>query len=154
MSVIEVGQMTTAFSHTGFPWGNHRPWRRLFCRILLVFLPCELLQDGLQLPVYHYKPMLRHVHLNYRWKSNHCCKFSYYLCSAHCQISFCLLVAAMTFFTRRCCLWDQMTVLMTHVLVLCFPCLRRLFLHTQLRKGIEVNIPVLEIKSILAPQCN
>lgn len=55
--------MTTSFSLKGFPWGQHHPWR-LSCSILLVFLPYELLQDGLQLLVYHYKPALRFVHLN------------------------------------------------------------------------------------------
>lgn len=29
-----------------------------------------------------------------------------------------------------------------------------LFLHTQLGKEIEVNIPVLEIQSILVPRCH
>lgn len=55
-------------------------------------------------------------------------------------------------FTRHCCLWDQMTANDPH------PCSllpsHLLFLHTQLGKEIEVNIPVLEIKPILAPQCH
>lgn len=55
--------MTTSFSLKGFLWGQHHPWR-LSCSILLVFLPYELLQDGLQLLVYLYKPVLRFVHLN------------------------------------------------------------------------------------------
>lgn len=55
--------MTTTFSPACFPWGQHHPWRP-FCSILLVFLHYELLQDGLQLLVYHYKPVLTPVHLN------------------------------------------------------------------------------------------
>lgn len=63
ISVIKVGLMTTSFPLKGFPWSQHPPWR-WFCRILLVLLPLESLQDGLQLLVYCYKPMLRLVHLN------------------------------------------------------------------------------------------
>lgn len=61
--VIKVGLMTTSFSLKGFPWGQRHPWR-LFCSISLVLLPYELLEDGLQLLVYHYKPVLRLVYLN------------------------------------------------------------------------------------------
>lgn len=54
---------TTSFSLKGFQWGQHHS-RRHFCSILLVFLPYGLLGDGLQLLVYHCKPVLRLVHLN------------------------------------------------------------------------------------------